>query len=129
MRAAVTAMGRPQEDFDVVLIQLVNLLRDGKPVSMSTRAGTFETLADVSGERRGRFMFLSRRRQPSGFRPGAGQTTQPGQRRPYYVQYAHARISTVLRRAAGAPPDAVTDLTLPAGHARRSGPAAQSRRV
>ena len=119
MRAAVTAMGRPQEDFDVVLIQLVNLLRDGKPVSMSTRAGTFETLADVLkevGVDAARFMFLSRKSDsPLDF--DLELVKQRSLDNPvYYVQYAHARISAVLRRAAERGvrlPDAVTaaDLT------------------
>ena len=70
MRAAITAMGRPRDSFDVVLIQLVNLLRDGKPVSMSTRAGTFETLADVLrevGADARVHVPLAQERQPPGF--------------------------------------------------------------
>ncbi|MBR5735139.1 MAG: arginine--tRNA ligase, partial [Desulfovibrionaceae bacterium] len=47
MRAAVQALGQPREAFDVVLIQLVNLLKNGEQITMSTRAGKFETLADV----------------------------------------------------------------------------------
>lgn len=64
MRAAVAALGRKPEAFDVVLIQLVNLLRGGELVAMSTRAGQFETLADVvkeTGADAARFMFLSRK--------------------------------------------------------------------
>ena len=64
MRAAIEAMGKGKKNFDVVLIQLVNLLINGQPVSMSTRAGTFETLADVVrevGADAARFMFLSRK--------------------------------------------------------------------
>lgn len=103
MRAAVEAMGRPRESFDVVLIQLVNLLREGKPVSMSTRAGTFETLADVLkevGVDAARFMFLSRKSDsPLDF--DLELAKQRSLDNPvYYVQYAHARICAVLRRAA-----------------------------
>lgn len=102
MRAAVTAMGRPQESFDVVLIQLVNLLREGKPVGMSTRAGTFETLSDVVrevGADAARFMFLSRKSDsPLDF--DLDLAKQRSMDNPvYYVQYAHARICAVLRRA------------------------------
>ena len=102
MRAAITAMGRPRDSFDVVLIQLVNLLRDGKPVSMSTRAGTFETLADVLrevGADAARFMFLSRKSDsPLDF--DLELAKQRSLDNPvYYVQYAHARICAVLRRA------------------------------
>lgn len=102
MRAAVAAMGRPEESFDVILIQLVNLLQNGKPVSMSTRAGTFETLADVVrevGVDAARFMFLSRKSDsPLDF--DLELVKQRTLDNPvYYVQYAHARICAVLRRA------------------------------
>lgn len=102
MRAAVSALGRAPESFDVVLIQLVNLLANGKPISMSTRAGTFETLADVVkevGVDAARFMFLSRKSDsPLDF--DLELVKQRTMDNPvYYVQYAHARICAVLRRA------------------------------
>ncbi|MFT4302419.1 MAG: arginine--tRNA ligase [Desulfovibrio sp.] len=103
MRAAIAAMGKEQSSFDVVLIQLVNLLREGQPVSMSTRAGTFETLSDVIkevGTDAARFMFLSRKSDsPLDF--DLELAKQRSMDNPvYYVQYAHARICAVLRRAA-----------------------------
>ncbi|MGE4312294.1 arginine--tRNA ligase [Desulfovibrio sp.] len=103
MRAAITAMGKDQSSFDVVLIQLVNLLREGQPVSMSTRAGTFETLSDVIkevGADAARFMFLSRKSDsPLDF--DLELAKQRSMDNPvYYVQYAYARICAVLRRAA-----------------------------
>lgn len=117
MRAAITAMGKAGESFDVVLIQLVNLLRNGKPVSMSTRAGTFETLADVIkevGTDAARFMFLSRKSDsPLDF--DLELVKQRSMDNPvYYVQYAHARICAVLRRAQerGITLPATTDLRL-----------------
>lgn len=117
MRAAVNALGRAPEDFDVVLIQLVNLLENGRPVSMSTRAGTFETLADVVeevGVDAARFMFLSRKSDsPLDF--DLELVKQRNMENPvYYVQYAHARICAVLRRAAdrGLTLPASTDLPL-----------------
>ena len=102
MRAAIAAMGQPEDRFDVVLIQLVNLLQNGKPVSMSTRAGTFETLADVVrevGVDAARFMFLSRKSDsPLDF--DLELVKQRSLDNPvYYVQYAHARICAILRRA------------------------------
>ena len=103
MRAAITAMGKPRESFDVVLIQLVNLLQGGKPVSMSTRAGTFETLADVVkevGADAARFMFLSRKSDTS-LDFDLELAKQRSLDNPvYYVQYAHARVAALLRRAA-----------------------------
>lgn len=103
MRAAIEAMGKGKKNFDVVLIQLVNLLINGQPVSMSTRAGTFETLADVVrevGADAARFMFLSRKtNSPVDFDLEA--VKQRTMENPvYYVQYAHARVAALLRRAA-----------------------------
>lgn len=103
MRAAIEAMGKGKKNFDVVLIQLVNLLINGQPVSMSTRAGTFETLAEVVrevGADVARFMFLSRKTDsPVDFDLEA--VKQRTMENPvYYVQYAHARVAALLRRAA-----------------------------
>lgn len=103
MRAAIEAMRKGKKNFDVVLIQLVNLLINGQPVSMSTRAGTFETLADVVrevGADAARFMFLSRKTDsPVDFDLEA--VKQRTMENPvYYVQYAHARVAALLRRAA-----------------------------
>lgn len=105
MRAALAAADHERADFDVVLIQLVNLLEKGAPVSMSTRAGAFETLADVVkevGVDAARFMFLSRKSDsPLDFDLEA--VKQRNMDNPvYYVQYAHARICAVLRRASEA---------------------------
>lgn len=123
MRAAIEAMGKGKKNFDVVLIQLVNLLVNGQPVSMSTRAGTFETLADVVrevGADAARFMFLSRKTDsPVDFDLEA--VKQRTMENPvYYVQYAHARVAALLRRAAGegvtipdVSDDALAGLTLP----------------
>lgn len=102
MRAAISAMQRDQTSFDVVLIQLVNLIKEGKPLSMSTRAGTFETLCDVVhevGADACRFMFLSRKSDsPLDF--DLDLVRQRNLDNPvYYVQYAHARINALLRRA------------------------------
>lgn len=102
MRAAIAAFGRKPEAFDVVLIQLVNLLRNGEQIAMSTRAGQFETLADVvkeTGTDAARFMFLSRKSDsPLDF--DLELVKQRTMDNPvYYVQYAHARVCAVLRKA------------------------------
>ena len=100
--AAIETLGRnPKEDFSVILIQLVNLLRGGEPVAMSTRAGEFITLREVLDEvgvDAARFMFLSRKSdQPLDF--DLDLVKQRNLENPvYYVQYAHARIKTLLRR-------------------------------
>lgn len=103
MRAAIASMGKPAESFDVVLIQLVNLLQEGKPISMSTRAGKFETLEAVVrevGADAARFLFLSRKSDsPLDF--DLDLARQRNMDNPvYYVQYGHARVCAVLRRAA-----------------------------
>ena len=100
MKAAVKAMGKNPDDFIVLLIQLVNLLRDGKIVTMSTRAGEFITLRDVldeAGVDATRFFFLMRR-SDSQMDFDLGLAKKQGSDNPvYYVQYAHARISGILR--------------------------------
>lgn len=104
MAAAIETLGKnPKEDFTVILIQLVNLLRGGEPVAMSTRSGEFITLREVVDEvgvDAARFMFLSRKSdQPLDF--DLDLVKQRNLENPvYYVQYAHARIKTLLRRAA-----------------------------
>ena len=111
MKAAVQAVGRKPEDLDVVLIQLVNLLANGEQIAMSTRAGKFETLADVVkevGVDAARFMFLSRK-SDSHLDFDLELVKQRSMDNPvYYVQYAHARVRSVLRKAAE------SGLTLPA---------------
>jgi len=103
MRAAIEAFGRnPKTDFGVVLIQFVNLLEGGEQIAMSTRAGQFETLADVIrdvGVDAARFMFLSRKSDsPLDF--DIELVKQRTMDNPvYYVQYAHARVQSVLRKA------------------------------
>jgi arginyl-tRNA synthetase len=102
LRAAVAALGRAPDTFDVVLIHLVTLLRQGQIVPMSTRAGTFVTLAEVLdevGTDAARFMFLSRKSDsPLDF--DLDLVKQRSMDNPvYYVQYAHARTQSMLRRA------------------------------
>lgn len=112
MRAAVEALGKPRESFEVILVQLVNLMENGKQVSMSTRAGKFETLADVVAEvgvDASRFMFLSRKSDsPLDF--DLELVKQRSMDNPvYYVQYAYARICAIKRRAAEVNPELTKD--------------------
>nr|WP_321399710.1 arginine--tRNA ligase [uncultured Desulfobacter sp.] len=100
--AAVLATGRKSEQFDVILVQLVNLLRDGTPVQMSTRAGEFVTLKDIVdevGKDAARFMFLSRSYE-SGLEFDLELAKKKSADNPvYYVQYVHARITGILNKA------------------------------
>ena len=103
VKAAIKAMGKNPDDFIVLLIQLVNLLRDGKAVNMSTRSGEFVTLSEVldeTGTDAARFLFLTRRSDsPLDFDLEIAKR-QTNENPVYYVQYAHARISGVMREFA-----------------------------
>jgi len=99
---AIQASGYQKEQFDVILVQLVNLLRAGEPMAMSTRAGEFVTLGDVVNEvgaDAARFLFLTRSADsPLDFDLElAKQKTNDNP--VYYVQYVHARIASILRKA------------------------------
>ena len=103
MKAAVAAAGRRKEQFDVILVHLVNLLRAGEPVAMSTRSGEFVTLREVVnevGKDAARFIFLTRHYEsPLDFDlEVAKQKTSDNP--VFYVQYVHARISSIQRNAA-----------------------------
>ncbi|MBN2405681.1 MAG: arginine--tRNA ligase [Coriobacteriia bacterium] len=104
MEAAVAALGHPGK-LDVVIGQLVNLFRDGEVVRMSKRTGemvTFEDLLDEVGPDAARYFFLRRSTdQPLDFDIGLAKQ-QSNENPVYYVQYAHARICSILRKAAGA---------------------------
>lgn len=102
VRAAVEAMGHEGERLDVVVVQLVNLLRGGKPVAMSTRAGAFVTLRDVVqevGKDAARFLFLLRHYDNTLDFDLELAKKQSNENPVYYVQYVHARISNILRKA------------------------------
>ncbi len=102
LAASVVALGKNRDQFQVILVQLVNLLRGGEPVQMSTRAGEFVTLKDIVdevGKDAARFMFLSRS-YDSGLDFDLEVAKQKSQDNPvYYVQYVHARIAGILSKA------------------------------
>ncbi len=103
LSAAISAMGKQSSQFRVILTQLVNLLRKGKPVSMSTRAGQFVTLQDVVkevGRDAARFIFLTRHHEsPLDFDLEVARA-KTNDNPVYYVQYVHARISSIRSKAA-----------------------------
>ncbi len=103
MMAGVQALGRDREDLRVILVQLVSLLRDGKPVAMSTRAGEFVTLrqvVDEVGKDAARYNFLMRRSDSHLDFDLEVAKRQSNENPVYYVQYAHARICSIFRTAA-----------------------------
>jgi len=102
MQAAMECLGYPADWLEIIILQQVNLIQDGKPLEMSKRAGrlvTMDQLIDEVGRDVARFFFLARKnsshldfdldlaRQQSNDNPG------------WYVKYAHARICSVLRNA------------------------------
>lgn len=100
--AALQALGLPAENFSVLLIQMVTLLRDGKPVQMSKRAGDFITLREVIdeiGADTTKFLFLFRRHDTPLDIDIEKAKEQSADNPVYYVQYAHARICSILQRA------------------------------
>ena len=102
MHAAVEAMGHKGQ-LDVPLGQLVNLLRAGKPVRMSKRKGTmitFEELLEMVGRDATRFTLLSRSSDQEVDFDIDVVTRQSSDNPVFYVQYAHARICSILRKAA-----------------------------
>ncbi|MBF0450692.1 MAG: arginine--tRNA ligase [Candidatus Magnetomorum sp.] len=102
MSAAIESFGKKRNQFNVVLVQLVNLLRDGEPVAMSTRAGEFVTLKDVIdevGSDACRFIFLMRHHDsPLDFDLEVAKK-QTNDNPVFYVQYVHARISSIVKKA------------------------------
>ena len=103
--AAVAALTGGETRFDVKLIQMVRLLRSGEPVKMSKRSGNFVTLADVVrevGRDVVRFTMLTRRADAQMDFDFAKVVEASKDNPVFYVQYAHARIASLHRRAAEA---------------------------
>jgi arginyl-tRNA synthetase len=100
--AAVQALTNGAASLDVKLCQLVNLFDKGQPVRMSKRAGTFVTLREVVdevGKDVFRFIMLTRRNDQALDFDFAKVTEQSKDNPVFYVQYAHARASSVMRHA------------------------------
>ena len=114
MKAAVSALSDGRVPLDIKLTQLVRLFKNGQPFKMSKRAGTFVTLRDVVdqvGPDVTRFVMLTRKNDaPLDF--DFDKVLEQSRENPvFYVQYAHARVASVLRKAAEAG-IAVDDVTL-----------------
>jgi arginyl-tRNA synthetase len=101
--AAVAALTGGKTRFDVKLVQMVRLLRSGEPVKMSKRSGNFVTLADVVrevGKDVVRFSMLTRKADAQMDFDFAKVVEASKDNPVFYVQYAHARIRSLLRKAA-----------------------------
>ena len=103
MKAAVSALSGGRVPLDIKLTQLVKLFKDGKEFKMSKRAGTFVTLRDVVdqvGADVTRFVMLTRKNDAMLDFDFAKVLEQSRENPVFYVQYAHARVNSVLRKAA-----------------------------
>jgi arginyl-tRNA synthetase len=114
--AAVAALTEGKTRFDVKLVQMVRLLRGGEPVKMSKRAGNFVTLADVVrevGKDVVRFTMLTRKADAQMDFDFAKVVEASKDNPVFYVNYAHARVHSMKRRAAEAGiAEAAADLSL-----------------
>jgi arginyl-tRNA synthetase len=117
IQAAVSALTDGRVELDVKIVNMVRLFRAGEPIKMSKRAGNFVTLADVVrevGKDVVRFMMLTRRADaPLDF--DFAKVVEASKDNPvFYVQYAHARISSLMRKAKeeGFDVEAAADLSL-----------------
>ena len=114
MKAAVSALSGGKVPLDIKLTQLVKLYKNGEPFKMSKRAGTFVTLRDVVdqvGADVTRFVMLTRKNDAMLDFDFDKVLEQSRENPVFYVQYAHARVASVLRKAAEAGID-VDDATL-----------------
>jgi len=118
IKAAVAALTEGKTPFDVRLVQMVRLLRAGEPVKMSKRSGNFVTLAEVVnevGKDVVRFTMLTRKADAQMDFDFAKVVEASKDNPVFYVQYAHARISSLGRKAAaelGISLDTPADLSL-----------------
>jgi len=113
MKAAVSALSGGKVPLDIKLCQLVKLFKNGEPFKMSKRAGTFVTLRDLVeqvGPDVTRFVMLTRKNDASLDFDFDKVQEQSKDNPVFYVQYAHARVNSVLKKAtsAGIPVDDAT---------------------
>ncbi|MGE5197446.1 MAG: arginine--tRNA ligase [Deltaproteobacteria bacterium] len=100
LKAAVKALGKDPASLSVIIVQLATIFRDGKPLQMSTRRGNYITLREVLdevGSDAARFFFLARRTSSHLDFDLSVAKKQNSENPVYYVQYAHARICSILR--------------------------------
>ncbi len=103
IKAALAALGDAPERLDVLLVQFANLYRGGEKISMSTRSGQFVTLRELReevGNDAARFFYVMRKcEQHMDFDLDLAKS-QSSDNPVYYIQYAHARICSVMRQLA-----------------------------
>ncbi len=119
LKAVVSALSENRVTLDVKLIQLVKLLKGGQIVKMSKRAGTFVTLRDLIDEVGPdvvRFVMLTRKNDVALDFDFDKVTEQSKDNPVFYVQYANARVNSILRKARGEAGMDVSDASLSAAH-------------
>nr|NLJ03182.1 arginine--tRNA ligase [Bacillota bacterium] len=102
MKAAIQALGYSEDTLEVLILQYVALLRNGQQVKMSKRAGEFITMEDLVeevGKDAARFFFLHRSPESHLDFDLDLAVEQSNENPVFYVQYAHARIASILRQA------------------------------
>jgi arginyl-tRNA synthetase len=121
MHAAWEALGGDRDRLEILIMQLVNLMEGGQRVQMSKRAGEFVTLDDLIddiGVDAARFFLLSRSHDTTLDLDLALAREQSQENPVYYVQYAHARIASILRKAGDARVEAALGADLAAAPER-----------
>ncbi|MDD5096860.1 MAG: arginine--tRNA ligase, partial [Candidatus Omnitrophica bacterium] len=100
IKAAIQAFGHSSDSLSVIIVQLATIFRNGQPIQMSTRRGQYITLREVLdevGSDAARFFFLMRRTSSHLDFDLEVAKKQSSENPVYYVQYAHARICSILR--------------------------------
>ena len=102
IKAAAGALGHSVDDLDILIVQLATIYRDGKEVSMSTRRGEFISVREVIdevGRDAARFFFLMRQASAHLEFDLELAKKQSSENPVFYIQYAHARIYSIIRKA------------------------------
>jgi arginyl-tRNA synthetase len=102
LKAAVKALGKDPDSLSIIIVQLASIFKDGKPLQMSTRRGQYITLREVLDEvgiDAARFFFLMRRTSSHLDFDLTLAKKQTPENPVYYVQYAYARICSILRNS------------------------------
>ncbi|MBT3473739.1 MAG: arginine--tRNA ligase [Gammaproteobacteria bacterium] len=101
VRAALSAMGEEPDTLEVLLVQFASLFRGGEKVQMSTRSGSFVTLRELRqevGDDAARFFYVLRKSEQHMDFDLDLAVSQSSENPVYYIQYAHARIHSVMRQ-------------------------------
>lgn len=115
LKASVEAFGHDPQSLSIIIVQLATIFREGKPVQMSTRKGQYITLREVLeevGPDAARFFFLMRRTSSHLDFDLDTAKKQTKENPVYYVQYAYARISSILNSCANKIDAASADLSV-----------------